>query len=110
MTAAYLFRAALLCPDCAAVVLASDARPGHVVDGDESTWDSDEWPKGPFPDGGGEADTPQHCDSCGAFLNNPLTPDGVAYVRDLSARGYVPAAWAAAYPFALSSPEKESNI
>jgi len=33
-------------------------------------------------DGGGEADTPQHCDGCGAFLENPLTADGYGYVLD----------------------------
>ena len=35
---------------------------------------------GPLPDGGGEADTPQHCAHCGVFLENPLTQDGVKYV------------------------------
>ena len=31
--------------------------------------------------GGGEADAPQHCDSCGVFLENPLTwYDGYQYV------------------------------
>lgn len=54
-----------------------------------------------FPDGGGEADSPQHCDrgkdclnayECGGhvsnphmvgmFLENPLTNDGYAYVRE----------------------------
>ncbi len=29
---------------------------------------------------GEESDTPQYCAGCGAFLENPLTPDGVAYV------------------------------
>lgn len=31
-------------------------------------------------DGGGEADTPQHCANCGVPLENPLTSDGVHYV------------------------------
>jgi hypothetical protein len=47
----------------------------------ESSYDSDEWPKGPYCDGGGEADNPQHCACCTVFLCNPLTQDGVAYVR-----------------------------
>ncbi|KKL11925.1 hypothetical protein LCGC14_2540860, partial [marine sediment metagenome] len=34
----------------------------------------------PYLDGGGEADTPQHCDHCSVFLENPLTGDGYAYV------------------------------
>jgi len=48
----------------------------------ESEYDSDEYPKGPYPHGGGEADTPQHCDACHVFLENPLTEDGVRYVRE----------------------------
>jgi hypothetical protein len=39
-------------------------------------------PKGPYPDGVGEADTPQHCDGCGEFLENPQTGDGLIYVED----------------------------
>lgn len=48
---------------------------------DESLWDSDAWPKGPYSDGGGEADSPQHCAECGEFLDNPLTPEGIEFVR-----------------------------
>jgi hypothetical protein len=48
----------------------------------ESDYDSDDLPKGPYSDGGGEADTPQHCDGCGQFLENPLTADGLIYVED----------------------------
>jgi hypothetical protein len=43
----------------------------------ESDYDSDDLPKGPYADGGGEADTPQHCDDCRRFLENPLTGDGL---------------------------------
>ena len=57
---AYVYQAALLCSDCAKNVTAD----------------------GPYGAGGGEADFPQHCDQCGAFLENPLTPDGILYVRD----------------------------
>lgn len=35
---------------------------------------------GPYGDGGGEADCPQSCDACGAFLENPLTAEGRRYV------------------------------
>ncbi len=48
----------------------------------ESDYDSDEHPKGPYSDGGGESDSPQHCASCGTFLENPLTDEGVEYVRE----------------------------
>jgi hypothetical protein len=37
--------------------------------------------EGSYADGGGEADTPQHCDGCGQFLQNPLTGDGRTYVE-----------------------------
>ena len=40
-----------------------------------------------YPDGGGEADSPHHCDACGTFLENPLTPDGEAYVRQQMTAG-----------------------
>ena len=59
--------------------------PSHVTAqdrSDETTYDSDDYPKGPYANGGGEADTPQHCDECQLFLENPLTSDGVAYVRE----------------------------
>lgn len=48
----------------------------------EIRYDSSEYPKGPYPDGGGEADSPQHCGGCGLFLENPLTEDGWRYVRN----------------------------
>jgi hypothetical protein len=56
---------------------------------DESSYDSDEFPKGPFADGGGESDTPQHCDSCHVFLENDLTAEGRAYVADAIERAIV---------------------
>ena len=45
----------------------------------EESYDSDEYPKGPFPVG--ESDCPQHCGNCNEFLQNPLTPTGIEYVR-----------------------------
>lgn len=79
---AYVYQAALLCEACG-VAKAAQRRPHMPEDfdpEDESTYDSDEYPKGPYGDGGGEADCPQHCDACDVFLENPLTGDGVAYV------------------------------
>lgn len=49
---------------------------------DERSYDSDDFPKGPYGDGGGESDCPQHCGSCGVFLENPLTSAGYQYVRE----------------------------
>jgi hypothetical protein len=76
---AYLYRSALYCEDCAQQI--KDAL-GYRFEGvSEYDYDSDEYPKGPFSDGGGESDTPGHCDRCGVFLENPLTSDGYTYVR-----------------------------
>ena len=87
---AYVFQAALYCPACGEALIRDLRQRGA-----EDTGDSDDFPQGPYADGGGEADTPQHCDSgarclaaeviggrrVGAFLENPLTSDGEAYVR-----------------------------
>jgi hypothetical protein len=78
MCKAYVYQAALLCKGCAIT-----AREGH-----EPSDDSAHYPQGPYADGGGEADSPQHCDHCGEFLQNPLTGDGENYVRSaLAAHG-----------------------
>lgn len=113
---AFLFRAALLCEACARAHMAANPPPPWADLDNESTWDSDDWPKGPFPDGGGEADSPCHCDTCGRFLWNPLTPDGAAYVAALFRDGRVRADladdWRAAYGFALAdldTPEPQTQ-
>lgn len=74
---AYAFNAALYCEQCGDEIKAALA-------GKESE-DSNVYPQGPYPNGGGEADCPQHCDSCGEFLENVLTGDGDKYVRDQAA-------------------------
>ena len=74
---AYAFNASLFCEDCGKrLVAAMDAKET------QDNGDSDQYPQGPYPHGGGEADTPQHCEACGVFLENPLTPDGDNYVRE----------------------------
>jgi hypothetical protein len=96
---AYLYQAALYCGPCVVKALhaAGKAAPGaldmppadalfQIVSANgfdsQSDYDSDDLPKGPYADGGGEADTPQHCDACGLFLENPLTGDGTRYVNE----------------------------
>lgn len=79
---AYMYQAALYCEACAAdLETRLTVPPGANLD-DESTYNSDAYPKGPYAYGGGESDTPNHCDACGVFLENPLTPDGDEYVRE----------------------------
>lgn len=95
----YLYKAALWCGPCIIKALvaerkatsgAIDMLPAEALEQiittngftSEGDYDSDDLPKGPYADGGGEADTPQHCDGCGRFLENPLTGDGLIYVED----------------------------
>ena len=97
---AYIYRAALWCGPCIikALVAERKAAPGaidmcptealeQIVSANgftsESHYDSDDLPKGPYADGGGEADAPQHCDGCGQFLGNPLTVDGLICVENM---------------------------
>lgn len=71
----YAYQAALYCEDCAGDrMLAMLARAAEE--------DSDDYPQGPYGNGGGEADCPQHCDACNAFLENALTTDGYRYVQE----------------------------
>lgn len=95
----YMFQAALWCEDCGEALREQMIQDGEAPEDpdDEESYDSDEFPKGPYGDGGGEADSPQHCDAgehcinavelssgskVGAFLENPLTDDGNEYVRE----------------------------
>lgn len=82
----YIFQAALLCEACAQLTKETIARKTlfkvPADPDDESSYDSDDYPKGPYANGGGEADCPQHCDHCGVFLENVLTDDGVLYVKN----------------------------
>ena len=78
---AYVYQAELLCRDCAEQVMEATPKPVGMDPNNESTWDSDEYPKGPYPNGGGESDYPQYCGHCGTFLQNPLTEDGQQLVQ-----------------------------
>ena len=85
---AYVYQADVLCEKCAISEMV------RLTGGDltmealvslaslPAKEDSDTWPQGPYADGGGEADTPQHCGHCQLFLENPLTMDGVSYVQE----------------------------
>lgn len=79
MVDAFVYKADIYCARCANMI-----KQGR----DAVAWpsvmkeDSDYWPQGPYPNGGGEADSPQNCASCGTFLENPLTDDGDAWLRE----------------------------
>ncbi len=74
---AYIYNADINCEECASQIR---VELGETDEGDYSN--SDTYPQGPYNDGGGEADCPQHCGSCQLFLENPLTSDGANYVRE----------------------------
>lgn len=49
---------------------------------DFSSYGNDEYPHGPFVNGGGPADGPRHCRGCSAHLKNPLTELGQKAVEN----------------------------
>lgn len=75
MPAAFMYKAALHCQDCGEALR-------NRLDPTQDNGDSDAYPQGPYDNGGGEADSPQHCDTCGVHLESPLTPDGETYVQE----------------------------
>lgn len=93
----YIHVADVFCEDCGDAIKERITGEGHAPadPGNEATFDSDEFPKGPFDDE--ESDTTEHCgahDKClnaykckngtrvGMFLENPLTKRGYDYVRE----------------------------
>ncbi len=110
MSDVYVFQASFLCYDCGAAVCDELDSISAVTDGD-----SDEYPQGPYADGGGEGDSPAHCDSCGTFLENPLTTEGYYYVIEAVKEHYatgkgnknVIAEWKDFYDIKLDSDDGE---
>jgi hypothetical protein len=84
----FIYQSALYCERCGNQICSELRTPAGADLNNESTWDSEDYPKGPYDNGGGEADSPQHCDGCLAFLENPLTSEGVEYVDSLLAASY----------------------
>lgn len=117
----YIYQAALFCETCEkAICRELDASGNAPSDpSDEYSYDSDVYPKGPYPDGGGEADSPNHCADCGVFLENPLTEEGYNYViervkdcyqsRHPSGNSEVVAEWRAFYDISLDTDESEEE-
>ena len=100
----YVYNKDVYCEACGECIrdLIADEGKAPPDSADETSYDSDEFPKGPYPDGGGESDCPQHCGcgpSClnklwlgaghyvGCHLENPLTSEGEEYVREAILRG-----------------------
>ena len=83
----YIYDADLLCEECGEAIRADLTAKGKAPGGpldpggdpdDETTYDSDDFPKGPTEEG--ESDYPSHCGACGCFLESTLTDEGRAYV------------------------------
>lgn len=86
----YVYQAAVFCDACGEKIkkdLNREAWEGKIPEAeipadptDDRSYDSDDYPKGPFDVGDEESDSPQHCDKCGVFLENQLTREGQEYV------------------------------
>ena len=111
----YIYAADVYCEDCGKEIrdcLIEEGKAPADPD-DECSYDSDEFPKGPYPDGGGESDCPEHCGSgadcvnaiklsdgtkIGAWLENELTIEGAKYVEEaIYNGGEVAEIWAKFY-------------
>lgn len=72
----YVYQAAFLCEVCGEgqrmYQKMEDTSPEDIKD--ENSYDSDDFPKGPYE--ASESDSPDHCDECNVFLENPLTAYG----------------------------------
>ena len=108
----YIYDADIYCEECGEAIRQGLISGGFGLD-DDGYCIADAYPKGPYPDGGGEADRPQHCraggnclnalelsDGCkvGAWLKNELTANGVEYVKEaIQGGGVIAKLWAKFY-------------
>lgn len=79
---AYIYQAALYCEECGEAIRERLDKAGEAPEDvdDETSYDSADYPKGPYEIG--ESDVPDHCEGCGAFLENDLTSEGMTYTRE----------------------------
>jgi hypothetical protein len=78
----YIYQAALFCEACGEAQRKelNIAGKSPKDPDDETSYDSDDYPKGPEEEGG--SDSPSHCDNCHMFLETDLTAEGMAYVKE----------------------------
>ncbi len=83
---AFVYQAAFLCEACGIAKRKELDKQGKRPNDpdDESGYDSDDYPKGPYMDGGGESDSHNHCDYCGEVLDNPVFTDQSEIFDDTS--------------------------
>ncbi len=90
----YIYASNIWCEECGKAI--------HERIMSKMAFNSDDFPKGPYPDGGGESDSPQHCAAgpdclnaiefddgvkIGAWLENKLTEKGIKYVNNAITKG-----------------------
>ena len=80
----FIYQADFYCSNCTAgicIALQDEGKkPQNVID--EFTYDSDDYPKGPYPDGGGGANTANYCAECGVALDNPIIEEPTQWLDD----------------------------
>jgi len=110
--AEYIYQADTYCEDCANAIKKQLSTSGNVPTNlDETQYDSDSYPKGPYHEQ--EADAPQHCARCTRFLENPLTQAGYEYLREMvrehqvhgRGKDEVIQEWVDFYPEAFEGPD-----
>ena len=70
----YIYNADVYCSDCGEQII-------KTLNPSQDTGDSDDYPQGPTDQG--ESDCPEHCGSCGVFLENSMTDEGYRYLREM---------------------------
>ena len=101
----YIYAAGLYCEDCGKTICKQIREENHAHPA--------EYPQGPYPDGGGESDCPEHCSAgptcinaikfddgikVGVWLENELTTAGIEYVKEtIREGGEVAELWAEYY-------------
>jgi hypothetical protein len=79
----YIYQSDVYCESCGETLKRRLDKKGYTPTdpSDESSWDSDKYPKGPYYNQ--ESDGPEHCGACGEFLENPLTTEGYQYLNQM---------------------------
>ncbi len=95
----YIYAADVWCEPCAHGIMGRLTREGRAPESrDERDYDSDDYPKGPYP--AEECDAPEHCVAgaeclaaeewdgrrVGHFFRNPLTGEGISAMGETIAR------------------------
>ncbi len=66
----FMYKADLHCEDCGDTIRETLPTPKDIDN--EYSYDSDDYPKGPYSNGGGESDCANHCGTCGVALDNAV--------------------------------------